>query len=412
MLNLRLICNPQTGSLADLDGKQCVLTRAGMAGHALYGPYQRLEPGYYAAEICLRAAEEYTFEQDEICAQFDVAVQQGNVTLGCQDVFLSQLQHGEVFVPLTFHNTVTQPFEFRLHVSGQIPLVIEERCRVIALEGTDVDHAALLQATRFPDPTIASAPALLRALLPNFRLLHENGAVIKVVDDALVVTLAGVSFHARARDDVILVGELFLKHVYNFVAEGEWCAIDIGMNIGLASLLLAVKPFVREVHAFEPFADTLERARANLGLNPEIAGKIQLYNVGLADTDEDKTVLIPSDVPSGSFGILGLPSGAPHRIFVRNAATVLRPIISAAKARGRNVIVKVDCEGSEFPIFAALDAGGLIEDISAFMVEWHKIDWRKTQQELMAPLLRRGFLVFDLSREGANGFFYAVRHGR
>lgn len=411
MLNLRLLCNPKIGSLIDADGKQCVLTRVGAVGHAIYGPYQRLEPGDYAVEICLRSAEEYSFDQDEICAQFDVAVQQGNVSLERQDIFLSQLQQGEISVPLIFRNTVTQPFEFRLQVSGQIPLIIEERCRVITLEGADADPAALLQATRFPDPHSPSTPELLRTLLPNFRLLHENGAIIKVVNGELIVTL-GVSFHARQVDDIILVGELFLQHVYNFIADGEWCAIDIGMNIGLASLLLAAKPFVREVHAFEPFGDAFERARANLSLNPEIAHKISVYNVGLEDKDDDRTVLIPEDQPSGALVTKGWQSGAPHRIALVNAATTLRPIIEAAKARGRDIVVKVDCEGSEFAIFAALDASGLLEDISAFMVEWHQIDWSKTQHDLMTPLLRRGFVVFDLSRSGVNGFFYAVKHRR
>jgi hypothetical protein len=91
---------------------------------------------------------------------------------------------------------------------------------------------------------------------------------------------------------------------------------------------------------------------------------------------------------------------------------MLRPIIEAAKARGRDIVVKVDCEGAEFSIFAALDAGGLLEDISAFMVEWHSIDWRKTQHDLAAPLLRHGFVVFELSRGGENGLFYAVKHRR
>jgi FkbM family methyltransferase len=266
----------------------------------------------------------------------------------------------------------------------------------------------LLEQARFPDPNSASMPQLFREHLPSFRDLHENGAVIKVVDGRLIVTL-GVSFYANETDDIILVGELFLKQVYNFVADGDWCAIDIGMNIGLASLLLAAKPFVKEVHAYEPFAGTFERARANLSLNPQIAHKISVYNVGLEDKDEDKTVLIRDDRPSGSFTTTGWRVGAPHVISIRNAATTLRPIIEAAKARGRSVIVKVDCEGSEFPIFATLDAHGLMDDISAFMVEWHRIDWRKTQQDLMAPLLHRGFAVFDLSPRTGNGFFYAVR---
>jgi FkbM family methyltransferase len=402
MLNLKV------GSQHDLDGKTCILTRAGEVGHAIYGPYETLDPGYYAVEFHIRPAEDYTFDHDDVCAQVDVAIQSGNVVLTQQDIRLSQLQHGAIHVPLIFHNTVRQAFEFRVGVSGQIPLVIDDHCPIIPLEDANADYAALLEQARFPDPDDPSMPEVLRQMLPTFRVLHENGAVIKVVDGRIIVTL-GVSFYANEADDLILVGELFLDNVYNFVADGEWCAIDIGMNIGLASLLLAAKPFVREVHAFEPFANTLERARANLSLNPDIAHKISIHDVGLADEDEDKTVLIRDDTPSGSFTTTGWQSGLPHGISIRNAATALRPIIEAAKARGRDVIVKVDCEGAEFPVFATLDAHGLIDDISAFMVEWHSIDWRNTQRDLMAPLLHRGFLVFDLSPRKGNGFFYAVR---
>lgn len=400
--------NTAVGSEVEIDGKKCILTRSGAVGHAIYGPYKPLDPGYYAVEFCVRPAEECAIGNDEVCAQVDVVVQSGNVVLAQEDIHLSRLQSGAIFVPLSFHNDVRQPVEFRVAVSGQIPLIIDDHCPVIALNDKDADYVALLEQARFPDPNSASVPQVFRDLLPSFRDLHENGAIIKVIDGRLIVTL-GVSFYANETDDMILVGELFLRQVYNLIAEGEWCAIDIGMNIGLASLLLAAKPFVKEVHAFEPFASTFERACANLGLNPDIAHKITAYNLGLEDKDEDKTVLIRDDRPSGAFTTTGWRVGTPQVISIRNAATTLRPIIEAAKARGRNVIVKVDCEGSEFPIFATLDTHGLMDDISAFMVEWHRIDWQKTQQDLIAPLLRRGFVVFDLSPRTGNGFFYAVR---
>ncbi len=401
--------NAAMGSEVEIDGKKCILTQVGAVGHAVYGPYKPLDPGYYAVEFCLRPAEENSIDSDDVCAQVDVAVQSGTVILAKEEIRLSNLQSGGIFVPLTFHNSVRQPFEFRVGVSGQIPLIIEDHCPVVVLEDANADHVALLEQARFPDPNSASTPQVFRDLLPSFRDLHQSGAVIKLVDGRLIVSL-GVSFYANEVDDIILVGELFLKQVYNFVADGEWCAIDIGMNIGLASLLLAAKPFVKEVHGFEPFTATFERACANLNLNPDIAHKISVYNVGLEDKDEDRTVLIGDDRPSGSFTTTGWPAGAPHVISIRNAATTLRPIIEAAKARGRNVIVKVDCEGSEFPIFATLDTNGFLDNISAFMVEWHRLDWRKTQQDLMAPLLHRGFLVFDLSPRAGNGFFYAVRN--
>jgi len=408
MYNLALLSNSAVGSPVDMDGKHFIQTQAGAVGHALYGPYEALGPGHYAVEFCLRPAEKYALEQDAVCARVDVAVRSGNLGLVHQDIQLSRLQHGEIFVPLIFYNKTVQPFEFRVHVSGQIPLLIETRCRVITLTDASADYVSLLAATRFPDPNSPSTPEVFRTILSSFQNFYEHGAIIKVVQGSIIVNW-GVSFHANRIDDVLLVGDMFLEHVYNFVANGEWCAIDIGMNVGLTSLFLAAKPFVREVHAFEPFKDTLARARANLSLNPNIAGKICVYDVGLGDKDEDKTVLIPADMPSGSFAVDGLPSGEPHQISVRDAATVLRPIIQAAKARGHDVIVKVDCEGSEFPIFATLDAHGLIEDIAAFMVEWHKIDWAKTQHEMIASLVGGGFVVFDLAPKGGNGFFYAVR---
>src|SRR5580698_5135723 len=98
--------NAAIGSEVEIDGKKCILTRAGVAGHAIYGPYKPLDPGDYAVEFCLRPAEEYTIDQDEVCAQVDVAVQSGMAILAQEEIHLSRLQTGAIFVALTFHNSV------------------------------------------------------------------------------------------------------------------------------------------------------------------------------------------------------------------------------------------------------------------------------------------------------------------
>ena len=51
----------------------------------------------------------------------------------------------------------------------------------------------------------------------------------------------------------------------------------------------------------------------------------------------------------------------------------------------------------------------MLKDFAGFMVEWHRVFEDRTQQELIAPLLRNGFTVFDVSPPTGNGFFYAVR---
>ena len=232
---------------------------------------------------------------------------------------------------------------------------------------------------------------------------------MKIVNDDVIVTIDGISFYARVPDDLRFVDEIFFRRIYNFSLKNDCYIIDIGMNIGLATMTFAQKDFVRKVHSFEPFKGTYSRAHANLSLNPEIAAKVSAHNVGLADADEDKTVLIYDESDSGAFSIRGSVSGTPAAISVRNAATVLGPIIEAAKANGLSIIAKVDCEGAEFPIFESLERHGLLAEITAFMVEWHRGSWGKTQRDLIAPLLKHGFTIFDLTGKTGNGFFYAVK---
>ena len=51
MLNLAI------GSHTVVEGRTCILTKPGLRGHAVYGPYQNLDPGRYVVEFNLEAAE-------------------------------------------------------------------------------------------------------------------------------------------------------------------------------------------------------------------------------------------------------------------------------------------------------------------------------------------------------------------
>jgi hypothetical protein len=72
----------------------------------------------------------------------------------------------------------------------------------------------------------------------------------------------------------------------------------------------------------------------------------------------------------------------------------------------------MDCEGSEFAIFEALDGEGLLPEIRIFMIEWHK--WwsaEKNQQDITARLLKNGFDVLDHTNpfNPMVGDLYAIR---
>ncbi len=405
--------NPEVASQAEIDGRACVLTRAGTEGVALYGPYEPLDPGYYAVEFNLRAVEGQRGDSEDLCAWVDVATEFGTVIVAREDVPLSRLQDGPLTIQIPFHSTVREAFEFRVGATGRVPLLIEEQRRVVRMDRADADYAALLNEARFPEAAAMPDPAFFHEIQPTLRHFYENEATFKVVGDDIIVTMDDVSFYARERDDLNFVEDIFFRNTYNILFQDDCCVIDIGMNIGLVSLLFASKPFVKQVHSFEPFNGTYVRALANLRLNPKFAHKIVASNIGLTDKDEDKVILVPEGMESGSYSSSLSRSGTPHHIVTRNAGTVLEPIIAAAKRNGLAIVAKIDCEGAEYPIFAALEKRELLPEFSAFMVEAHWTGWQETRHDLITALARHGFVVFDLiHKPGKNGLFYAVKASR
>ena len=402
MLNLAL------GARIESDGRSSIHTRIGEAGHAVYGPYLHLEPGRYVVEFNLRS--EGTLPKDhEICATVDVATLHGKMIHAFGEVTAHDLRHGSLAIPLVFQIDTGATFEFRVGVTGRASLLVDDYTRLLKLERADDDPHAVLAGDRFPSTDILPKPAFLLHNKAALRQLYEKGASVRIAGDDVVVSLHGVSFYARVIDDLRFVDEIFFRSAYNFSLGRDCCVIDIGMNIGLVAMTFARRPWVREVHSFEPFPSTHARACANLRLNPELAAKITVHNFGLANADSDITVLIADESDSGCLSIRGSDQGVPKSIVVKTAADILGPIIESARARGHAVIAKVDCEGSEFPIFESLSQAGLLEKISAFMVEWHRVFPGRTQAELIAPLLRHGFVVFDQTGPTDNGFFYAAR---
>ena len=117
---------------------------------------------------------------------------------------------------------------------------------------------------------------------------------------------------------------------------------------------------------------------------------------------------------AGTIGVSvrGTPGGLPGSIALRNAADIVAPFARRAAAEGLDLVVKMDCEGSEFPIFDALQERGLLPSITAMVIEWHKW-WSpdKTQADLIGPLTDAGFAVFDRTNPGDPhaGLLSAVR---
>ena len=211
--------------------------------------------------------------------------------------------------------------------------------------------------------------------------------------------------------------ELFIAHevlyhgIYNVALDRTYRLIDVGMNVGTTALYHAASPQCARVDAFELFPSTVDRAKRNLDLNPELKKKINVHGYGLGASDE-AAELDYFPTLKGSVGKMGLPSYAFEEgkrpksskvtVHFRAAPSVLDKIIQDAGTDA--VVCKLDCEGSEYEVMRSLADANLVKKVAVFMIEWHG----QGPAELKAILRANRFacLSFDES-SSAHGMLYA-----
>lgn len=156
-------------------------------------------------------------------------------------------------------------------------------------------------------------------------------------------------------------------------------------------MYLAQKQEIIKIYGYEPFPETFAQAENNLKLNPKLAEKISIFNIGLGGKNEVKEFHYSRELPgSMSTAVDKFPQNAETaKVQMRNAGEVLQPIFEA----NENIMLKMDCEGGEYEIIETLIAGGLLQKIKVIIMEWH---FRKP--DLLVQLLN------------ANGFFCFCNH--
>jgi FkbM family methyltransferase len=399
--------NVNLGSAETVDGRPRIRVKAGRKGHAVYGPYQHLRPGDYVISLAIENAGTPQLRPSTLVAVIDIACDIGRKQIVRLEVSASDLASGRRVFTIPFSITEPCRAEYRVWASGATDLLVDDNrqaTRVASLANFDSQDAI------FPEDAGRSLPFFVQHSA-ELRALFDRGIAVRIEEDEIRLIIGNIAINARCADDFQFIGELFVENAYNFSYGRQVVAIDVGLNIGLTSLHFATKSEVAAVHAFEPFAETYDRAMANLALNPALAAKISTYHLGLSDADYEGAVQVDDHGCSGAMTTVGVAGGITAQLVLRDAGKLLTPIIDDAEARGLGIVMKVDCEGSEFAVFRSLERAGLLGRISAFLVEWHAMFDDKTQETLIAPLRKAGFLIFDRSPPTGNGFFYAVRIG-
>lgn len=209
----------------------------------------------------------------------------------------------------------------------------------------------------------------------KIRFLHRmycDSWQYKVLEDKTILsTIENVVIRERTETDTFIIDEIFIKHVYSINILPNSIVIDLGMNVGIASLFFASHAEVEKVYGFEPFPDTYQMALDNFTLNTyEIQKKIIPCNIAVTDKEEHMDVAYAETDRPGDRSIFVKDENVPTvKVNCKPAAGVVGEIIKDNP--NKNYVLKCDTEGSEFKIFDSLAHADLLTKLDSIVLEYH-----------------------------------------
>jgi FkbM family methyltransferase len=225
-----------------------------------------------------------------------------------------------------------------------------------------------------------------------------------------------VRLWVQTNEEVQILEEVYVDGVYHFDLAGPLLILDIGMNAAYTAIFMALRHPDAVVCGFEPFGPTLRRAAANIALNPGAAPRIRAYPFGLSDADREIEIEYSEQWP-GSVGVYGVPEGLKAAGGIRRERIELRDAGETAAALwrefpDRRIVLKVDCEGSEYAVFDRLEAMGLLDRVTLAMIECHRRAPEHDPAGLRRFLTGRGFACVHRDPDAPDiSMLYAVRAG-
>jgi len=270
----------------------------------------------------------------------------------------------------------------------------DERSKRFLSDILGVNH----QGENFPKFLLKSVHLIKKlAILDDFSISYSNGEWICHIE--------GLDFVLNCYEELFILVEIFIEGTYNVEINQPFTFIDIGMNVGVASLFFAKKIECKRVVAFEPFHPTLSFARKNLERN-NIAQKIKVIETGLGYPARTVKINYSEEI-KGRMGINCATSYIREKTNVREEKLHIMDVFEALNdITDEKLILKIDCEGSEYEILDRLSDTGLLTRFDIIMIEWHI----KGSASLKKPLLDNNFKIVSMDKHDYNtGMIYAFK---
>jgi len=242
-------------------------------------------------------------------------------------------------------------------------------------------------------------------------LNNKHVGVVSVNESGFVVQINNILLNIFSLSNIVTINEVFIEKLYGISTPGNNnIMIDVGMNVGYASLFFASSDRVDRVYSFEPFPETFEEANKNINLNTAIKKKIIPFNYGISNYSG--TVEVPM-LESGSaiaatntlmIEYTKITPSKTIKVNLKSIEQVLDEVLTSHP--DQNIFLKIDCEGEEYGIMESLNKNRHMKGITGFFIEWHV----KGPESIITVLNDNHFIVLDLPRTDVDsGMLYAFK---
>ena len=245
--------------------------------------------------------------------------------------------------------------------------------------------------------TVKNKELLLKSYLDIIKL--ENYIKIDSIEDykdGVLIAFDNFKIYIESREEFYIVSEIFAENDYNFFFPKKTVVVDIGCNVGMASLFFAAKENITKIIAYEPVADTFENAKINFDLNKSISSKIEIHNFGWGGSNKKETFLYDKLIKGNtgvrgkkSLSYQGSTSTETREVTIKKSSEVFRDLLTTYQ--NQDFVFKIDCEGAEYEILNDLSDNDLIAKIKIIMIEWHD----EGAATLEAILQKNNFMIFS-----------------
>jgi len=199
-----------------------------------------------------------------------------------------------------------------------------------------------------------------------------------------------LQFRVRGAMDVWSIKETFLDRFYErygFAIRPDWNIIDIGAGIGEYTLYAALAQPGINLFSFEPYLESFVLMQENLGLNA--VTNVQVFNDAIGAATGELILDLAGGEP------LQFQSHLDKAVHIEKGVTVNSiSLVDALAKLGLEScdLLKLDCEGAEYPILFGAPRSAL-ERVQRIVMEYHDNLTPYTHTDLTSFLQERGFEV-------------------